>query len=103
MNIFCKIFFLVRSGKFFPILFRKKIVKKNWDILARSCITKKVHRAALMLGYKNQETSEGTQLEQKLTMTQPGSKQEREHVQTMTTNVEKQTAYIARSWTKVGK
>ena len=52
MNIFCKIFFLVRSGKFFPILFRKKTVKKNWDILARSCITKKVHRADLMLGYR---------------------------------------------------
>ena len=29
-----------------------KIVRKNWDILARSCTTKKIHRADLMMGYR---------------------------------------------------
>ena len=30
----------------------KKIICKNWDILARSCTTKKIHGANLMIGYR---------------------------------------------------
>ena len=78
-----------------------KIVKNNWDILARSCTTKNMHRADLMIGYHKPKDLRSHLVEPNLIIirTTHLKKRDRDLVQTMKINATKKIADIAPSWT----
>ena len=92
-----------KKNTFLTCTFRPKyqkvprLVKKNWDILARSATTKELHRSMLKVGYKRPKNLKEMLVRAKTNYhpDQNPPKENKEKCEDGKTNVRKRTANIA--------